>query len=200
MDTTGGDMTRYVWLALLLVGCSGDKDTTGDTGETDTDADSDADTDADTDGDTDSDTDGDTDGDTDSDTDGDSDTDTDTGTDDFDASGLWTGNCTWAITTTTTSIDYLAVSMNLTDDAGTITGLFDYISYYYTTTEPPYVGYQLQVEGTRSGDQVDLTLLSPYTTTTYTIGVTFDLTLAGDTLTGPIIQYGQNVFDCSFVR
>ena len=79
-------MTRWILLASLAVGCTGDttddtKDTDTDTDVVDTDVAGDADTDTDTDSDVDTDADTDVDTDTDADTDSDTDTDGDTDTD-----------------------------------------------------------------------------------------------------------------------
>jgi hypothetical protein len=167
-------MTRYVLLVLPLVGCPAEEPVEKDTGDTDTDTDTDSDSDTDTDTDADTDTDG----------------------DDLDASGLWTGSCARNITGYT---QYLSVSMDLQDNAGAITGTFDSVTYYGTTTIPPEDGAQLLVEGTRAGNQVDLTLVPPETTMS-SAGVTLDLTLAGDTLNGPVIQYGQATYNCTLIR
>jgi hypothetical protein len=98
-------------MVALLWACSGDKDTTGDTGDTD------ADTDADSDGDTDADSDGDSDADTDTDTDSDADTDT----------GAPLGTMTGAVNSYKQTYDVLepkpAGPVTVCDESYTLTGI-----------------------------------------------------------------------------
>jgi hypothetical protein len=175
-------MMRSACMILWLVGCPSDEPKDDDTGggdgdaDTDSDADSDADADADT----------------------DSDADTDTGGA-LTATGLWMGSCAFTSTTMSTDVTSLAALLDLQEGAEYVTGTMDYTMYYGTaSTELPYQGAFL-VGGTRTGDQVDLLLF--YTgDSSGASDITLALTLSGDTLSGPIAEYGQETFDCAFSR
>ena len=115
----------------------------------------------------------------------------------IDATGDWSGACTY-ITTGYTSITSLGMSLSLVDDAGDVTGTMSYTTYYTGTTTP--YSSQLDAEGTRTGDQLTLELLPPDTlTTTYTgDALVFSLVIDGDSMTGTLDEYGTPKLDCQF--
>ena len=152
-------MTRWAWMLLVVIGCSGEGDK-GDTGATDTDADADADADAD------------------------SDTDTDV---DVDITGSWQGSCD-PFGTTSGTATITSLQLDLTDTDGAITGTWYSTANVGTTTGStttetyPVSGtrtgsdvaldvdtgsFAVTLDGTVSGDSMSLTLAIDPGTTTY---------------------------------
>lgn len=161
---------RNVWVVILCLGCPTEPTDTKDTGDVDADADADADSDTDTDADTDN---------------------------EINASGDWAGTCNY-IPTGYTSVDFVGMDLSLTDNAGAVTGTMIFTSYYTGTTSS-YSG-QYNLDGTRTDDQLLLTLSSTTTTTTSGSTATVSLTIDGDTMAGTFNQYGAPQLDCEFTR
>lgn len=116
----------------------------------------------------------------------------------LDASGEWSGSCSY-ISDGYTSVDRVDVDLSLTDDAGVVTGTMTFVSYYTGTTSS--YGGQYGLEGTRTDDQVELDLVATTTTTTTsTSSASLVLTLDGDAMVGTFDQYGTPQLDCEFAR
>ena len=132
----------------------------------------------------------------------------------LDATGSWTGRCDFQGTDTgyDQDFDYFSAELDITDTDGVVTGQMTATSYYVGTT-PPYPSI-LDVEGTRTDDQLDLVLTNATTTTTASpISIALSLTLDGDTLDGAISfelstttttsgygSYNFPTYDCSLAR
>lgn len=112
---------------------------------------------------------------------------------DLDATGHWTGSCDYL--SSYTSVDRVDMVLDLVDAGGTVTGTMSYTSVYTGTTSSYTGAYGLV--GTRTGDAVDLSLVSD---TTSSGSSELVLTLEGDALDGTFDSYGSPLLDCSFTR
>ncbi len=114
--------------------------------------------------------------------------DTGTGAQDVTATGEWVGNCSGDFSTTSSGYTYTGSldadsTLDLTDTDGEITGQWLYTLNYTTTTTTYSSGYL--VTGTRDGAHLVLDVQE--TTTSTAGGLSFDLTIDGDTATGDLV-------------
>jgi hypothetical protein len=118
------------------------------------------------------------------------------------AAGVWTGNCSGEFTTTTTTAVYaldVDSELDLTDEDGVVEGVWTYTLIYSGTTEPYSSGYRLEGERVDANLTLDVTGYTTSTGTT-TSELNFDLTIAGDSMSGDLVLYDGESFDCTFTR